>query len=197
MKVVKIILSIMLCATIVLAGISVYAQNYSGRYSSVSVITDEEREWILERFGRQYESIEEYISTAQNYARANFKYDYDKSYIFQYYDFESICKGDEIRGICFDFSVLFKNMTLVLTEAGYLPADTRVFVVDIAYEDLTAPKHSFNTVSLPSGDNYYLCLTMSASRAEKGLDPTADYEVFRCSIVDYCKKYNERVMNLH
>ena len=197
MKVVKIILSIMLCATIVLAGISVYAQNYSGRYSSVSVITDEEREWILERFGRQYESIEEYISTAQNYARANFKYDYDKSYIFQYYDFESICKGDEIRGICFDFSVLFKNMTLVLTEAGYLPADTRVFVVDIAYEDLTAPKHSFNTVSLPSGDNYYLCLTTSASRAEKGLDPTADYEVFRCSIVDYCKKYNERVMNLH
>ena len=88
-------------------------------------------------------------------------------------------------------------MTLVLTEAGYLPADTRVFVVDIAYEDWTAPRHSFNTVSLPSGDNYYLCLTTSASRAEKGLEPTADYEVFRCSIVDYCKKYNERVMNLH
>lgn len=200
MKVVKIILSITLCATIVLAGISVYAQNHSGRYSSVSVITDEEREWILERFGQPYESIEEYISTAQNYARANFKYDYDKVdklLIFQHYDFESICKGDEIRGICFDFSVLFKNMTLVLTETGYLPVDARVFVVDIAYQDWTKPGHSFNVVSLPSGDKYYLCLTTSATRAEKGLEPTADYEIFRGSIEAYCKKYKERVTNLH
>ena len=200
MKVVKIILSITLCATVVLGFISVRTQNYSGRYSSVSVIGDEEREWILERFGRPYESIEEYISTAQNYARANFKYDYDKvakPIIFQHYDFQSICKGDEIRGICFDFSVLFKNMTLVLTEAGYLPADTRVFVVDIAYEDLTKPKHSFNVVSLPSGDNYYLCLTTSATLATKGLEPTADYEIFRGSIEAYCKKYKERVTNLH
>ena len=197
MKILKGILCLTLCATVVLGFISVRTQNYSGRYSSVSVITDEEREWILERFGRPYGSVEEYISTAQNYARANFKYDYDKSYIFQYYDFESICKGDEIRGICFDFSVLFKNMTLVLTEAGYLPADTHVFVVDIAYEDLTAPRHSYNVLSLPSGDNYYLCLTTSASRAAKGLKPTADYEIFRGSIEAYCKKYKERVTNLH
>lgn len=200
MKVVKIILSITLCATVVLGFISVRTQNYSGRYSSVSVIGDEEREWILERFGRPYESIEEYISTAQNYARANFKYDYDKvakPIIFQHYDFQSICKGDEIRGICFDFSVLFKNMTLVLTEAGYLPADTRVFVVDIAYEDWTAPRHSYNVLSLPSGDNYYLCLTTSATLATKGLEPTADYEIFRGSIEAYCKKYKERVTNLH
>lgn len=200
MKVVKIILSITLCATVVLGFISVRTQNYSGRYSSVSVIGDEEREWILERFGRPYESIEEYISTAQNYARANFKYDYDKvakPIIFQHYDFQSICKGDEIRGICFDFSVLFKNMTLVLTEAGYLPVDARVFVVDIAYQDWTKPGHSFNVVSLPSGDKYYLCLTTSATRAEKGLEPTADYEIFRGSIEAYCKKYKERVTNLH
>ena len=200
MKVVKIILSITLCATVVLGFISVRTQNYSGRYSSVSVIGDEEREWILERFGRPYESIEEYISTAQNYARANFKYDYDKvakPIIFQHYDFQSICKGDEIRGICFDFSVLFKNMTLVLTEAGYLPADTRVFVVDIAYEDWTAPRHSYNVLSLPSGDNYYLCLTTSATLATKGLEPTADYEIFRGSIEAYSKKYKERVTNLH
>lgn len=197
MKILKGILCLTLCAIVVLGFISVRTQNYSGRYSSVSVITDEEREWILERFGRPYGSVEEYISTAQNYARANFKYDYDKSYIFQYYDFESICKGDEIRGICFDFSVLFKNMTLVLTEAGYLPADTHVFVVDIAYEDLTAPRHSYNVLSLPSGDNYYLCLTTSASRAAKGLKPTADYEIFRGSIEAYCKKYKERVTNLH
>ena len=59
MKVVKIILSITLCATVVLGFISVRTQNYSGRYSSVSVITDKECEWILGRFGRQYESIEE------------------------------------------------------------------------------------------------------------------------------------------
>ena len=197
MKVVKIILSITLCATVVLGYISVRTQNYSGRYSSVSIISDGEREWILERFGRPYSSVEEYISTAQNYARGNFKYDSDKSYIFQYYDFESICKGDEIRGICFDFSVLFKNMTLVLTEAGYLPADTRVFVVDIAYQDWIKPGHSFNVVSLPSGEKYYLCLTTSATRAEKGLKPTADYEIFRGSIEAYCKKYKERVTNLH
>ncbi len=200
MKILKGILCLTLCATVVLGFISVHTQNYSGRYSSVSVIGDEEREWILERFGRPYESIEEYISTAQNYARANFKYDYDKvakPIIFQHYDFQSICKGDVIHGICFDFSVLFKNITLVLIEHGYLPTSTCVYVVDIAYEDWTKPKHSFNVVSLPSGDNYYFCLTTSATLATKGLEPTADYEIFRGSIEAYCKKYKERVTNLH
>ena len=105
MKILKGILCLTLCATVVLGYISVRTQNYSGRYSSVSIISDGEREWILERFGRPYKSIEEYISTAQNYARANFKYDYDKSYIFQYYDFEHI--DDALHAFpCDDFCIL-------------------------------------------------------------------------------------------
>lgn len=198
MKLLKGILALLLCATLVLTGVAVYTQNYSGRYSSVNIITDEERQWILERFGCEYDSIEEYLSTMQTYARQHFKYDYDKSNILQHYDFASIRHGDEIHGLCFDFAVLFKNVTLVLDEAGYLPSkDIRVYVVDVTYPNTDRKNHSFNVVSLPTGDNYWLCLTTSASRAEKGLEPLADYDVFQGSITDYCKQYNETVYGLH
>lgn len=200
MRFVKILLSLALCATIALACVNVYTQNCSGRYSSVSVITEEERAWILERFEKEFNGVEEYISAANAFARAHFSYDDDKaakSIGLQYYDFQSICKGDDIVGICFDFAVLFKNMTLVLMEEGYLPDDIRVYVVDVAYTNQDKDNHSYNVVSLPSGDNYYLDLTKASVRAKNNLEPDKDFYVFRCSIEEYGALYNERVYNLH
>ena len=203
MKIIKTIFSIMLCtAVLVTTGFAFYnnhTQNQSGRYSSVTVITDNEREWILERFGHKYETVEELISTVQNYARKNFKYDHGKFPFLQHYDFSDIeKKGDKINGICFDFSVLFKNITLVLDEEGLLPIDNiKVYVADIQYPEFFKPRHSYNILSLPNGNNYYLDLTMSVSRVEKGLLPIEDYEIFTGSIKNYCARYNEKLINLH
>lgn len=202
MKTVKTILSIVLCvavlATTGVAFYNNYTQNRAGRYTAVTTISDTEREWILTRFGREYSSIEEYISTVQSYARANFQYHHDKTVIFQHFDFDDIEQGDRIYGICFDFAVLFKHITLVLDEAGLLPMkDFKVYVVDIAYEDIFKPHHSYNVISLSDGTSYYLDLTSSVSRVEKGLEPSDDYEIFTCSIKKYCARYKERLLNYH
>ena len=202
MKTVKTILSIVLCvavlATTGVAFYNNYTQNRAGRYTAVTTISDTEREWILGRFGREYGSIEEYISTVQSYARANFQYHHDKTVLFQHFDFDDIKDGDRIYGICFDFAVLFKHITLVLDEAELLPIkDFKVYVVDIAYEDILKPHHSYNVISLSDGTSYYLDLTMSVSRVEKKLKPNDDYEIFTCSIKEYCSRYKERLLNYH
>lgn len=202
MKTVKTVFSIVLCvavlATTGVAFYNNYTQNRAGRYTAVTTISDTEREWILTRFGREYSSIEEYVSTVQSYARANFQYHHDKTVIFQHFDFDDIEQGDRIYGICFDFAVLFKHITLVLDEAGLLPMkDFKVYVVDIAYEDIFKPHHSYNVISLSDGTSYYLDLTSSVSRVEKGLEPSDDYEIFTCSIKKYCARYKERLLNYH
>ena len=202
MKTVMTILSIVLCvavlATTGVAFYNNYTQNRAGRYTATTTISDTEREWILQRFGREYGSIEEYISTVQSYARANFQYHHDKTVVFQHFDFDDIKDGDKIYGICFDFAVLFKHITLVLDEAELLPIkDFKVYVVDIAYEDILKPHHSYNVISLSDGTSYYLDLTMSVSRVEKKLKPNDDYEIFTCSIKEYCSRYKERLLNYH
>lgn len=202
MKIAKTIMSIIICVAILattgIAFYNNYTQNRAGRYTATTTISDAEREWILERFGRDYGSIEEYIATVQSYARKNFQYHHGKKVLFQYFDFDDIEQDDRIYGICFDFAVLFKHITLVLDEEGLLPMkDFKVYVVDIAYEDFFKPHHSYNVISLSDGTSYYLDLTMSVSRVEKKMEPNGDYEIFTCSIGDYCKRYKERLLNYH
>lgn len=202
MKIIKMTLSIVLCmAVLTTTGVAFYnnyTQNRAGRYTATTTIYDTEREWILQRFGREYGSIEEYIATVQSYARKNFQYHHGKKVLFQYFDFDDIEQGDRIHGICFDFAVLFKHITLVLDEEGLLPMkDFKVYVVDIAYEDIFKPHHSYNVISLSDGTSYYLDLTLSVSRVEKKMEPNEDYEIFTCSIKNYCARYKERLLNYH
>ena len=202
MKIAKTIMSSIICVAILattgIAFYNNYTQNRAGRYTATTTISDAEREWILERFGRDYGSIEEYIATVQSYARKNFQYHHGKKVLFQYFDFDDIEQDDRIYGICFDFAVLFKHITLVLDEEGLLPMkDFKVYVVDIAYEDIFKPHHSYNVISLSDGTSYYLDLTLSVSRVEKKMEPNDDYEIFSCSIENYCKRYKERLLNFH
>lgn len=202
MKALKIILSVVLCvavlATTVIAYVNNYTQNNSGRYSSVTTITDFERDWIIKHFGREYESIEEYITTVQNYANKHFIYDYNKKVFFQYFEFDDIVDGDIINGICFDFAVLFKHITLVLSEEKMLPEnEIKVYVTDIRYKKKFTTAHSYNVLTLKNGVNYYLDLTETATRGMKGLEPKVYYEKFDTTIKDYANGYGEILFNIH
>jgi len=201
MKIVRTILSITLCAVMLATtGFAFYnnhTQNYSGRYSSLTTITEAERNRVLERFGREYDSVEEYVKTVQNYVRGHFHYDKDKKFLLQYYDFEDIVRGDDIVGICFDFATWFKRATLILMESGFLPEDLKVYVCDIRYKTWPAKAdHSYNFICLPDGRNIYTDLTMTSSRFDKGLEPGNDFEIFTCSFKDYCGKYEEKIQTL-
>ncbi len=204
MKTVKQIMSIALCVAILamtgFAFYTIHAQNRSGRYSSVTTISDSEREWIMERFGRKYKSIEGYISTVQAYAREYFHYNDDKRPLFQYFDFDDIVDGDDINNaLCFDFAVLFKHITLVLDEENLLPVeDIKVYVADVGPEDIFKLRHSYNIILLPDEErNYCIDLTTSVLRAEKGFKPKDDYEIFSCGIEEFCEQHDENLINLH
>ena len=197
----KILIIVLSIAVIFLSGfafINNYTQNNSGQYSSVTLITDNEREWIINRFGHKYESVEEYIITVQNYASQNFRYDDNKSSVIQYYDFNSIVDGNRINGICFDFAVLFKHITLVMLEENLLPVENvKVYVTDIRYKSNFFKTHSYNVIQFENGENYYLDLTQTATLGEKGFAPKIYYKKFKGTINDYADNAGEILYNLH
>lgn len=201
MKALKNILTVILCiavvGTTIVAFINNYTQSGSGRYSSVTLIDDYEREWIIARFGKEYESIEEYIIAVQDYAYENFRYDYNKKPIMQFFNFDDVVDGDKINGICFDFAVLFKHITLVLSEEKFLPDNIKVYVTDVKYKNIFKVGHSYNVLTLENGDNYYLDLTDTVVKAADGHKPKTYYEKFDTSIKEYAAGYGEKLYNIH
>jgi hypothetical protein len=109
MKIAKKVLSIILCiALLVATGVALVqtrTQNYSGGYSGVTNITADEQTWIRTQFG-ECSDIECLMRCVESYAVQHFHYDYDKSTLFQYFDFNELVTTK--KGICFDFSCFFK-----------------------------------------------------------------------------------------
>ena len=114
------------------------------------------------------------------------------------YNFNDIENGDIINGICFDFSLLFKHITLVLLENNMLPEnEIKVFVTDIRYKNNFMSTHSYNVLTLENGQNYFLDLTHTASRGEKGLKPYLYYKKFNVSIKKFANENGEILYNVH
>lgn len=200
MKIVKRLLSIFLCitfaATCWMGVASISRQNYSGRQSSITTISAENKEWIIDKFGN-CSDIECLIRCVEDYAVRNFQYDYDKSpfeiYI-QSHDFDEIIRTG--FGICSDFSFFVKNVCLCWSELKQVPL--KVFAVDVKYEgQIFKSGHSYNIIQMPDGRNYYCDITGSIYRVQiEGIEPIG-FETFYESIEDYTKRYNEVLMALH
>ena len=197
MKIVKRLLSVLLClsliATFFIGFSSVSRQNNSGANSSVTTITEADREWIVTHFGG-CSDIECLMLCVEGYAVQNLRYDYDKSIVFQHFDF-----GDTVdsgKGICFDFACFFKNCAKIWAE--YNSVDLEVYVVNIKYKHKSffASGHSYSVVQMPDGTNYYIDITDSIYTVQEENKPAHGFEVFYESIEDYAARYNERVIGL-
>ena len=197
MRIVKCILSVLLClslvATFLMGFSSVSRQNNSGANSSVTTITEADREWIVTHFGG-CSDIECLMLCVEGYAVQNLRYDYDKSIVFQHFDFGDTVDSGE--GICFDFACFFKNCAQIWAE--YNSVDLEVYVVNIKYKHKSffASGHSYSVVQMPDGTNYYIDITDSIYTVQKENKPAPGFEVFYESIEDYAARYNERVFGL-
>lgn len=197
MKIVKRLLTILLClslvATFFMGFSSVSRQNNSGANSSVTTITEADREWIIDRFGGCTD-IECLMLCVEDYAVRNFQYDYDKLTIFQHFEFRDTI--DSGKGICFDFACFFKNCCKVWAEHNSI--DLEVYVVNIKYKHKSffASGHSYSVVQMPDGINYYIDITGSIYTVQEENKPAPGFEVFYESIEDYAARYNERVFGL-
>ena len=197
MKLLKGSLSLVLCVVMfylfATAFVCVSNQNNSGANSSVTTITEADQEWIIDHFGG-CSDIECLMLCVEGYAVQNLRYDYDKSIVFQHFDF-----GDTVdsgKGICFDFACFFKNCCKVWAEHNGI--DLEVYVVNIKYKHKSffASGHSYSVVQMPDGTNYYIDITDSIYTVQKENKPAPGFEVFYESIEDYAARYNERVFGL-
>lgn len=197
MKIVKRLLTVLLClslaATFFMGFSSVSRQNSSGANSSVTTITEADRAWIIDHFGG-CSDIECLMLCVEGYAVQNLRYDYDKSIVFQHFDFGDTVDSGE--GICFDFACFFKNCAKIWAE--YNSVDLEVYVVNIKYKHKSffASGHSYSVVQMPDGTNYYIDITDSIYTVQKENKPAPGFEVFFESIEDYAARYNERVLGL-
>lgn len=198
MRIVKCILSVLLClslvATFFVGFSSVSRQNNSGANSSVTTITDADREWIIDHFGGCAD-IECLMLCVEDYAVRNFQYDHDKSTLFQHFNFRDLV--DSGKGICFDFACFFKNCCKIWAEHNNI--DLEVYVVNIKYKHKSffASGHSYSVVQMPNEKNYYIDLTGSIYEVQQ-LDRSAapGFQIFYGSIEDYAARYDERVVGL-
>ena len=195
MKIAKKVLSIILCiALLVATGVALVqtrTQNESGGYSGVTNITADDQAWIRTHFS-ECNDIECLMRCVENYAVKNFYYDYDKTIIFQYFDFQELVTTN--KGICFDFACFFKNVCLVWAEDHNV--QLKVYTADVM-TDFTAPRHSYSIVQLEDGRNYFIDITNSIYYVQKKGVPAPGFELFYESIDDYAARYNETVINLH
>ena len=195
MKIAKKVLSIILCiALLVATGVALVqtrTQNYSGGYSGVTNITADEQTWIRTHFG-ECSDIECLMRCVESYAVQHFHYDYDKSTLFQHFDFNELVTTK--KGICFDFSCFFKNVCLVWAEDH--DVQLKVYTVDIMTQ-FTAPRHSYSVIQMADGRNYYIDITDSIYCVQQEDAPPPGFELFYESIDNYAARYNETVINLH
>lgn len=128
----------------------------------------------------------------ESYAVQHFHYDYDKSTLFQYFDFNELVTTN--KGICFDFACFFKNVCLVWAEDH--DVQLKVYTVDIMTQ-FTAPRHSYSVIQMADGRNYYIDITDSIYCVQQEDAPPPGFELFYESIDNYAARYNETVINLH
>ena len=195
MKIAKKVLSIILCIALLVATcvalVQTKTQNRSGGHSGVTNITSNDQAWIRTYFG-ECSDIECLLRCVEDYAVTNFRYDYNKFVLFQYFDFHELVTTN--KGICFDFACFFKNVCLVW--AANHDIQLKVYTVDIMTK-FTAPRHSYSVVQMEDGRKYYIDITNSIYCVQKKGMAAPGFELFYESIGEYATRYNETVINLH
>jgi lactate dehydrogenase-like 2-hydroxyacid dehydrogenase len=92
----------------------------------VATLTEEDEQWILERFGH-CDDLEELLICIRDYCTTNFNYDYEKAkvFYFQHFNFRDLVESK--KGICFDFSCFTKACIVVCKEKNPQLGELKVY----------------------------------------------------------------------
>ncbi len=197
-KIVSIVLTVALVLSVCATYTITFAQNHSGGWSSVCSLTDEDIEWIRERYSK-YETVEELICAVNDDICNEYSYDKDKHYFIgmQYFDFSDFIKCK--KGLCFDFSCYLKSIFLVCDDLKYSD-DIKVYVCDVKLK--SGGYHSYNFISFKDstgeGIKYYVDLTDNLYRSSNN----EEYQVYYCILDDTyqefaSKMFGDKIRNFH
>ena len=200
MKIVKRTLSLLACLALVCTCVMALAQTSSqnlsgGRSSVVATLTEEDEQWILERFGH-CDDLEELLICIRDYCTTNFHYDYEKAkvFYFQHFNFRDLVESK--KGICFDFSCFTKACIVVCKEKNPQLGEPKVYEVSVRFKDnYFMPGHSYNIIQTANA-NYYLDVTTAIYNVQVKRKPAKAMEVFYEDIEEYVKRYNEILLYL-
>ena len=191
-KVLCVIISLALVCCIVFSSVAFTKQKFNGRYSAVSTISEESRQWLLERFGH-CRTVPELLSAIDAFGCRNFVYDLYPMPLIQTFDLDAFIFEDNLHGICFEFSCFVKCAVLVWSEY-HQRSDVQVFVYDVRQPN--NGRHSYNFI-VEDGHTWFFCLTTNVSRTAGGLRTLGFKEVKGCSIREYITSYDEKPYNVH
>lgn len=201
MRIFKNIMTVIVCCAILVsigsAWYSTKSQNNSGGHSGIYTLTQEDKEWVIDKFG-DCPDVETLLIRVRDYAVENFKYDHNYSEYFQNFQFRKFITTN--LGVCFHYASFLK--VVFLEWAEFTNTDLQVYVVDIYYKgNFWGVRHSYSVVKIPSADgladkNYYIDITSAVCRAAKGEEPLG-FEMFETDIETYASMYGEVVINYH
>lgn len=185
------ILAIALAASFALSAFTSTQQKRGGGYSTLTTITDESREWILDQFG-DCRTIPELLTEMDHFAAENFTYGFPRKQILQNFWLDTFLFEDDFLGVCFDFSCFAKCVVLVWKEA-HQRDDVQVYVYDVRTKN---GGHSYNFI-MEDGHTWFLCLTTDVTRASKGQKLQGPIEITGETPREYAQRYDEHIYNIN
>lgn len=193
-KIISIIISILLIATVCSTFAITLAQNRSGGWGSVCKLSDSDKKWIEENYS-QYNTVEDLLLAINNDICTQYTY-VDKQYLLglQHFDFSDFIKTKQ--GLCFDFSCFTKSVVLYISELkGW---DIKVYVCDVILKN--GGRHCYNFVVYEKDGQevkYYTDMTTNLYQYIHSKEYTPYSYIFEENFEDYVAIWDEKIINYH
>ena len=198
-RIVSIVLSVALVLSVCATYAITFAQNHSGGWSSVCSLTDEDIEWIKERYSK-YETVEDLIYAVNEDICTEYSYDEDKQYFLgmQHFSFSDFIKTK--KGLCFDFSCYLKSVFLVCGDNLKYSDDIKVYVCDVKLKN--GGYHSYNFISFkdPTGEEikYYVDITDNLYRYSNNEEYYVYYYIPEDTYQEFASNmFGDKIRNFH
>lgn len=186
-RIVSILLALLLVATAVVSFIVVHRQNRTGKISSAVavVLTEENRAWILERYG-DCQTPEELIVRLNDEICTDYTYYAAPIILIQHFDFDKFLAKKQ--GLCFDFCCYFKAVFCTVFP------ESQVYIADMRKGWKLA--HSYNFAVI--GDKrYFVDLTTDQNRYNQGKKRIMYEDIGDQDFKEYAASYDEWIYNYH
>lgn len=198
-RIVSIALSVALVLSVCATYAITFAQNHSGGWSSICSLTDEDVEWINERY-LKCETVEDLIYAVNKDICNEYIYDEDKQYFLgmQHFSFSDFIKSKQ--GLCFDFSCYLKSVFLVCGDNLKYSDDIKVYVCDVKLK--SGGYHSYNFISFKdtTGEEikYYVDITDNLYHHSNSEEYQTYYYIAEDTYQEFASNmFDDKIRNFH
>lgn len=186
------IVSVALFLSIAFSCFASTKQKSGGGYSTTTTITEESREWVLERFDH-CQSIDVLLAEIDRFGCENFVYQAYRMPLIQSFNLDKFLFEDDLHGVCFEFSCFVKCVVLVWKES-HQRSDVQAYVYDVVLAN--GGRHSYNFI-MAENCTWYFCLTTDVSRAAQGTNIPGPAEITGMTPRAFMDKRGDSLVNIN